>query len=132
NTSGSGEDRMEHLVDLTDFIPPTPHDSPLSKGHTPGSHKGRPNFNELINLCTLLLNRVFALENSKTAQDLVIQKLKKRVKRLENTLRARTPGMKLFKIGTSKRKGLDKENVSKQERKVTRQSQCLMIVTLGA
>ncbi|GJT80578.1 hypothetical protein Tco_1054920 [Tanacetum coccineum] len=44
--------------------------------------------------------KVLALENSKTAQDLVIQQLKKRVKRLENALRERTPGMKLFKIVT--------------------------------
>ncbi|GJU22570.1 hypothetical protein Tco_1155912 [Tanacetum coccineum] len=91
NTSGNREDSIEHQVDLTDFAPPTPHDSPLSG--------------------------VLPLENSKTAQDLVIQKLKKRVKRLEKVLRARTPGMKLFKIGTSKRKGLAKENVSKQGRK---------------
>ncbi|GJT47238.1 hypothetical protein Tco_0955953 [Tanacetum coccineum] len=117
NTSGSGEDNMEHQVDLKDFVPPTPHDSPLPGGHTPGSDEGRPNFNELINLCTQLSNRVLALENSKTAQDLVIQKLKKRVKRLEKALRERTPGMTLFNIGTSMRKGLDKENVSKQERK---------------
>ncbi|GJS29788.1 hypothetical protein Tco_0490408 [Tanacetum coccineum] len=114
NTSGSREDSMEHQDDLTDFVPPTPHDSPLSGGHTPGSDKGRPNLNELINLCTKLLNMVLALEQSKTAQDLVIIKLKKRVKRLEKALRARTPGMKLFKIKTSKRKSLDKENVSKQ------------------
>ncbi|GJZ20113.1 hypothetical protein Tco_0556703 [Tanacetum coccineum] len=53
----------------------------------------------------------------KTAQDLVINKLQKKVKRLEKALRSRTPGMKLFKIGTSRRKGLDKENVSKQGRK---------------
>ncbi|GKE63652.1 hypothetical protein Tco_1514019, partial [Tanacetum coccineum] len=98
-------------------VPPTPHDLPLSGGHTPGSDEGRPNFNELINLCTQLSNKVLALENSKTAQDLVIQKLKKRVKRLEKTLRVRTSRMKLFKIGTSRRKGLDKENVSKQRRK---------------
>ncbi|GJS67680.1 retrovirus-related pol polyprotein from transposon TNT 1-94 [Tanacetum coccineum] len=117
STSGSGEDSIEYQVDLTDFVPPTPYDSPLSVGHTPGSDEGRPNFKELINLYTQLSNRVLALENSKTAQDLVIQKLKKRVKRLEKALRARTPGMKLFKIGTSRRKGLDKENVSKQGRK---------------
>ncbi|GJV25739.1 putative ribonuclease H-like domain-containing protein [Tanacetum coccineum] len=117
NTSGSGEDSIEYQVDLTDFVPPTPYDSPLSVGHTPGSDEGRPNFKELINLYTQLSNRVLALENSKTAQDLVIQKLKKRVKRLEKALRARTLGMKLFKIGTSRRKGLDKENVSKQGRK---------------
>ncbi|GJW31194.1 hypothetical protein Tco_0051226 [Tanacetum coccineum] len=62
NTSGSGEDSMEHQDDLTDFLPPTPHDSPLSGGHIHGSDEG----------------------------------------------------MKLFKIGTSRRKSLDKENVSKQ------------------
>ncbi|GKC58713.1 hypothetical protein Tco_1086311 [Tanacetum coccineum] len=117
NTSGSEVANMEHSVDLMDFVPPTPHDLPLSGGHTLGSDEGRPNFNELINLCTQLSNRVLVLENSKTAQDLVIQKLKKIVKRLEKALRARTLGMKLFKIGTSMRKGLYKENVSKQGRK---------------
>ncbi|GJW35312.1 hypothetical protein Tco_0058232 [Tanacetum coccineum] len=116
NTSGSGEDSMEHQDDLTDFVPPTPHDSPLSRGHTPGSDEGRPNINELMAICTNLSNRVLALETSKTAQDLVIKKLKKKVKRLEKKQRARTPGMKLFKIGTSRRKSLDKENVSKQGR----------------
>ncbi|GJW40388.1 hypothetical protein Tco_0066233 [Tanacetum coccineum] len=60
---------------------------------------------------------VLALEQSKTAQDLVIRKLKKKVKKLEKKLRARTPWMKLFKIGTSNRKSLDEEYVSKQERK---------------
>ncbi|GJT36725.1 hypothetical protein Tco_0936590 [Tanacetum coccineum] len=218
NTSGSGEDSMKHQVDLTDFVPPPPHDSPLLGGQTLGSDEGRSNFNELTNLCTQLSNivldkygyiknhkktvknrqartreseeykkkpeiqsrsqkrqrstkdvgfaldpltelaqhvtskndmlailrcpqydpmaiklvqkfdmigwqrlkeefKVLALENSKTAQDLVIQKLKKRVKRLEKALRVRTLGMKLFKIGTSRRKGLDKENVSKHGRK---------------
>ncbi|GJT21395.1 hypothetical protein Tco_0891332 [Tanacetum coccineum] len=87
NTPRSDEKRNEQQ-DLTDFVPPTPHDSPLSGGHTPGSD-----------------------------EDLVINKLQKKVKRLEKALRERTPGMKLFKIGTSRRKGLDKENVSKQWRK---------------
>ncbi|GJV11218.1 hypothetical protein Tco_1352759 [Tanacetum coccineum] len=41
---------------------------------------------------------------------------------MEKKLRARTPGMKLFKIGTSRRKSLNKENVSKQGRNLkTRQ-----------
>ncbi|GJW29074.1 hypothetical protein Tco_0045949 [Tanacetum coccineum] len=116
NTSGSGEDSMEDQDDLMDFVPPTPHDSPLSGGHAPRSDEGRPNLNELINLCTQLSNRVLALEQSNTAQDLVIIKLQKKVKKLEKALRVRTLGMKLFKIGTSKRKSLDKENVSKQGR----------------
>ncbi|GJS56631.1 hypothetical protein Tco_0629993 [Tanacetum coccineum] len=89
NTPGSDEERNEHQ-DLTDNIPPTPHDSPLLGGHTPRSDEDFSRFGD--------------------------QKLKKKVKRLEKKQRARTSGMKLFKIGTSKRKSLDKENVSKQGR----------------
>ncbi|GKA45703.1 hypothetical protein Tco_0738499 [Tanacetum coccineum] len=85
NTPGSDDERIKQ-DDLMDFVPPTPHDSPLSGGHMPRS-------------------------------DEVIRKLKKKVKRLEKKQRARTPGMKLFKICTSKRKSLDKEYVSKQGRK---------------
>ncbi|GKG07852.1 hypothetical protein Tco_0333684, partial [Tanacetum coccineum] len=88
---------MDHHDDLMDFVPPTPHDLPLSRDHTPGIDKGRPNINELMAICTKLSNRVLALETSKTAQDLVINMLKK-VKRLEKKQRARTQGMKLFKI----------------------------------
>ncbi|GJR95568.1 ribonuclease H-like domain-containing protein [Tanacetum coccineum] len=112
----SGEDNMEHQDDLMDFIPPTPHDSPLSGGHTPRSDEGIPNINELMAICTNLSNRILALKTSKTAQDLVINKLKKKVKRLEKKQRERTPRMKLFKIGTSRRTSLDKENVAKQGR----------------
>ncbi|GKD44860.1 hypothetical protein Tco_1269505 [Tanacetum coccineum] len=116
NTPGSDEERIEQ-DDLMDFIPPTPYDSPLSGGHTPGSDEGRPNINELMVICTNLSNMVLALEQSKTAQDLVIRNLKKKVRKLEKKLRARTLRMKLFKIGTSKRKSLDEEYVSKQGRK---------------
>ncbi|GJW31732.1 hypothetical protein Tco_0051764, partial [Tanacetum coccineum] len=60
------------------------YDSPLSgvntlgRGHTSGSDEGRPNINELTAICKNLSNRVLALEQSKTAQDLVIRKLKKK------------------------------------------------------
>nr|GEW21297.1 reverse transcriptase domain-containing protein [Tanacetum cinerariifolium] len=87
NISGCRENSMAHHDGLTDFVPPTPHDSPLSGGHTPGSD-----------------------------EDLVIKRLQKKVKRLEKKQRARTPRMNLFKIGTSRRKILDKENVSKHGR----------------
>nr|GEV53228.1 hypothetical protein [Tanacetum cinerariifolium] len=46
NTSGSREASMEHQYDLTDFIPLTSHDLPLSGGHTPGSDEG--DFNDDI------------------------------------------------------------------------------------
>nr|GEU78967.1 reverse transcriptase domain-containing protein [Tanacetum cinerariifolium] len=78
---------MAHHDDLTDFIPPTPYDSPLLGGHTPGID-----------------------------EDFMIKKLQNKVKILEKKQRASTPGMNLFKIGTSRRKSLDKENVSKQGR----------------
>nr|GEV12872.1 zinc finger, RING/FYVE/PHD-type [Tanacetum cinerariifolium] len=69
HTTGSGEDRMEQETDLTDLVPPTPHDSPLSGGHTLGSDEGRPNLLELMNICTKLSNKVLALEEAKTTQD---------------------------------------------------------------
>ncbi|GJZ73563.1 hypothetical protein Tco_0637709, partial [Tanacetum coccineum] len=115
NTPRSDEERLEQH-ELMDNVPPTPHDSPLLGGHTPRSHEGRPNINELMAICINLSNKVLTLETSKSAQGLVINKLKKKVKRLEKKQRARTSGMKLFKIGTSKRKSLEKENVSKQGR----------------
>ncbi|GJX59029.1 hypothetical protein Tco_0290419, partial [Tanacetum coccineum] len=87
HTPRSDEERLKQ-DDLTNFVPPTPYDSPLSGGHTLGSDEGRPNINELMAICTNLSNMVLALETSKTAQDLVI----------------------------NKRKSLDKENVSKQGR----------------
>nr|GEZ56032.1 retrovirus-related Pol polyprotein from transposon TNT 1-94 [Tanacetum cinerariifolium] len=59
---------------------------------------------------------VHTLEQSKTAQDLVIKKLQKKVKRIERKIKARTPGMTLFNIGNFRKKSLDKENVSKQGR----------------
>nr|GEV06424.1 hypothetical protein [Tanacetum cinerariifolium] len=37
NISRSGEDKMEHPNDLTNFVPPTPHDLPISGGHKPRS-----------------------------------------------------------------------------------------------
>ncbi|GJV11219.1 hypothetical protein Tco_1352760 [Tanacetum coccineum] len=69
NTSRSGEDSMEHQDDLTDFVPPTPYNSPLSGGHTPRSDEGRLNIKELMAICTNLSNRVLALETSRTTQD---------------------------------------------------------------
>ncbi|GKA68691.1 hypothetical protein Tco_0768608 [Tanacetum coccineum] len=51
-----------------------------------------------------------------TAQAKEIAILKKRVKKLEKRKRSRTQGLKLFKMGTSKRRSLDKEDASKHGR----------------
>nr|GEU83426.1 xylulose kinase-1 [Tanacetum cinerariifolium] len=77
---------------------------------------GKDNSNPLIVDSLLKTIWVLALEQSKTAQDLVIKKLQKKVKRIERKIKARTLGLTLFKIGNFRRKSLDKENVSKQGR----------------
>ncbi|GJY39628.1 hypothetical protein Tco_0425992 [Tanacetum coccineum] len=48
HTSRSGEGRMEYTFELMDIVPPTPHDSPLPGGYTPGSDKGRLKLEELM------------------------------------------------------------------------------------
>nr|GEW55468.1 ribonuclease H-like domain-containing protein [Tanacetum cinerariifolium] len=63
HTSRSGEGRMEHTVELTDIVPSTPYDSPLTGGYTPRSDEGRLKLEELMDLCTTLSNRVTTLEN---------------------------------------------------------------------
>nr|GEW47264.1 ribonuclease H-like domain-containing protein [Tanacetum cinerariifolium] len=84
--------------------------------NTPRCNDDSIKLKELMVLCLKLSNTVLALEQSKTARDLVIKKLQKNVKRIERKIKARTLGMTLFKIGNFRRKSLDKENVSKQER----------------
>nr|GEV58639.1 hypothetical protein [Tanacetum cinerariifolium]GEW37487.1 hypothetical protein [Tanacetum cinerariifolium] len=69
---------------------------------------------ELIELSTKLSERVLDLEKIKTNQANEIADLKKRVKKLKRKRRSRTPGMNLFKIGTSRRRSLGKEDASKQ------------------
>ncbi|GJY50219.1 hypothetical protein Tco_0441066 [Tanacetum coccineum] len=92
HTSRSGEGSMEYHFELTYNEPPTPHDSPLSGGNTPGSDEGRMELiKELMETYTSLTKRVLALEEAKTAQDRVINRLKLRVKRLEKKRKARTP-----------------------------------------
>nr|GEV69298.1 putative ribonuclease H-like domain-containing protein [Tanacetum cinerariifolium] len=120
HTVRSGEDMMEQETNMTDFVSPTPHDSPLSGGHTPGSDEGRPNLLELMNICTTMSNRVLALEEAKTTQDKVITILKLRVRRLEKKRKARTSQpmkKRLFKgrVETSTDKSLGKD-ASKQGR----------------
>nr|GEX76975.1 hypothetical protein [Tanacetum cinerariifolium] len=56
---------------------------------------------------------VLYLKKSKTTQAKEITNLKKKVKRLERKRRSRTPGMNLFKIGTSRRRSLDEDDASK-------------------
>ncbi|GKF75071.1 hypothetical protein Tco_0224515 [Tanacetum coccineum] len=57
---------------------------PLSIVNTLGSGEDSMKLQELMDLCTKLSDRVLDLENVKDAQALEINKLKKRIKKLES------------------------------------------------
>ncbi|GKB39223.1 hypothetical protein Tco_0884165 [Tanacetum coccineum] len=69
NTSRRGEDSMEYHDDLTDFVPPTPHDSPLSGGKHTGSDEVDGTIRKLMKTCTSLKKMILSLKEEKTAQD---------------------------------------------------------------
>ncbi|GJR16603.1 hypothetical protein Tco_0799255 [Tanacetum coccineum] len=117
NTPGSDEERIEHQ-ELTDNIPPTPHDSPLSGGYTPGSDEDKPNLHELMVICTKFSDRVLDLEKEKDAQAMEILKLKNRIKKLERKAKSSIPPPKrrLYKQFDSFDDSLGEENASKQGR----------------
>ncbi|GJY52312.1 hypothetical protein Tco_0443159, partial [Tanacetum coccineum] len=63
----SGEDSMEHQIELTDNVPNTPHDSPLPGGYTPRSDEGILKLEELMAMCTKLSKHMLDLEKEKDA-----------------------------------------------------------------
>ncbi|GJX03450.1 hypothetical protein Tco_0189366 [Tanacetum coccineum] len=86
---------------------PSPHGTGSSSGprvNTLESGEDRLKLKELMDLSTKLSDRVLDLETTKTAQAKKIASLKKRVKKLERKKKSKTPGMNLFKIGTSIRR----------------------------
>nr|GEU34655.1 putative reverse transcriptase domain, ribonuclease H-like domain protein [Tanacetum cinerariifolium] len=94
-----------------------PYDSPILGGHTPRSDEGSMALKELIDLCTILLQKALDLENVKTAQAKEIASLMKRVTKLEQRQSSRFLSFHPFRAGTSKIHGLGRRKVSKQERK---------------
>ncbi|GJR54634.1 hypothetical protein Tco_1405155 [Tanacetum coccineum] len=124
-SSGSGPRRQDTILGdrpaQTRFerLSKQSNDPPLSRVNTLGSGEDSMKLNELMEICTKLSEKVLALENIKTAQDLEITNLKKRVKKLEKKKKSRTPQLKrrLFKvrIESSAEKSLgDQEDASKQ------------------
>ncbi|GKC09371.1 hypothetical protein Tco_1000981, partial [Tanacetum coccineum] len=76
--SRSREGKMAHTFELMGILPPTPHDSPLPRGYTPGSDEGRLKLEELMAMCTKLSKHVLDLEKEKDAQAVEILNLMKR------------------------------------------------------
>nr|GEY21795.1 retrovirus-related Pol polyprotein from transposon TNT 1-94 [Tanacetum cinerariifolium] len=100
---------------------PTPSYDPLPSGEE------RLQLNELMEICTKLSDKVFSLEQIKTNQAAEIEKLKKRVKKLEGMNKKRTHGLKrLYKVRLNARvesyedeEGLgDQEDASKQGKSI--------------
>ncbi|GJV90166.1 hypothetical protein Tco_1537979 [Tanacetum coccineum] len=99
----------------------TPHDSPLSGGHTSDRAEGALNLHELSVFCTNLSNRVLALESIKDAQAAEISALKSRIKKLEKKCKPSISHHRAWlksvnRLSMNKRFG-KKESVSKQGRK---------------
>ncbi|GKB28768.1 hypothetical protein Tco_0868169 [Tanacetum coccineum] len=97
--SGSGprrQDTMGDTIARTRFenVSKTSNDSPLGGVNTPRSDEDSMQLKKLMEMCTNLLQRVQDLETTKTAQAKEITSLKKRVKKLEQRGRSRTPRLK--------------------------------------
>nr|GEZ27913.1 hypothetical protein [Tanacetum cinerariifolium] len=93
-------------------------DPPLSTGgNTSRSDEGSMRLKELKDLCTTLLQKVFDMENVKTAQAMEIASLTKRISKLKQRKSSRFLGFHPFRVGASKRNSLGRRKVSKQERK---------------
>ncbi|GJT21493.1 hypothetical protein Tco_0891430, partial [Tanacetum coccineum] len=118
HTLGSGEDNMEHQIELTDNVPNTPHDSPLPGVNTPRSDEGRLKLEELMVMCTKLSKQVLDLEKEKDAQAVEILKLKKRVKKLERQRKSSIshPRRRIYRQVESSDDDLDEEDASNQGR----------------
>ncbi|GKA76919.1 ribonuclease H-like domain-containing protein [Tanacetum coccineum] len=66
--------------------------------------KDRLKLNELINLCTNLQSKVLELEKTKSSQQIRIESLERKVKKLEKSKKTRTHKLKrLYKVGLSRR-----------------------------
>ncbi|GKC33336.1 hypothetical protein Tco_1040630, partial [Tanacetum coccineum] len=90
NTPGSDEERLEQH-ELTDNVPPTPHDLPLLGGHTLGSNEGRLKRDKLTDIVTALSQKVEGLESNlnktKKLYATTFKKLINRVKSFEDELK---------------------------------------------
>nr|GEV83604.1 zinc finger, CCHC-type [Tanacetum cinerariifolium] len=82
------ETEVPHTESKTKEHIPTPTNDPLPSG------EDRLQLNELMEICTKLSDRVLSLEQIKTNQAAKIEKLKKRVKKLEGKKKKRTHGLK--------------------------------------
>ncbi|GKA06681.1 hypothetical protein Tco_0685905 [Tanacetum coccineum] len=106
-TSGGGprcQETMGDTIAQTRFenVSKLSNDSLLARGNIVQSDEDRLKLEELMALCTTLQNRVLDLEKTKTSQQMEIDSLKRRGKKLEKMNRSRTHKLKrLYKFSLS-------------------------------
>nr|GEV19596.1 hypothetical protein [Tanacetum cinerariifolium] len=110
------ETKVPHIKPQTKESIPTPSNDPLPSG------EDKMKLTELMNLCTKLSDMVLSLEQNKTNQASKIEKLKKRVKKLEGKKKKRTHVLKrMYKVGLSARivssdeEGLDQGRMNEED-----------------
>nr|GEY17348.1 hypothetical protein [Tanacetum cinerariifolium]GEY17399.1 hypothetical protein [Tanacetum cinerariifolium] len=112
---------MKQPFELTDTVPPTPYDSPLTGGYTPRSDEGRLKLLELMNTCTTLSNRVTTLENELSSTKAIYHKafttLTKRGKKLETQLKQQRSRTIIHSLDEEEL-SLDAEDSPKQRRMI--------------
>ncbi|GKA37216.1 ribonuclease H-like domain-containing protein [Tanacetum coccineum] len=100
--------------------PTMPHDSPLLRGHTPGSDEGSMTLHELTVLCTKLSNKVESLETelkqTKQTYGAAFTKLIKKVKKLEQTVKTSQARRRTKNIASDDEEDLVAEDPSKEGR----------------
>ncbi|GJW71330.1 hypothetical protein Tco_0128247 [Tanacetum coccineum] len=115
--SGSGPRRQDTILGdrpaQTRFerLSEQSNDPPLSRVNTLGSGEDSMKLNELMEICTRLSERVLSLENFKTAQDLEITNLNKRVKKLEKKTKLRTSQLKRRSFKVRIKSSVEKKDV---------------------
>nr|GEY10240.1 hypothetical protein [Tanacetum cinerariifolium] len=88
-------------------LPPSPHQSPIAQPSSPPPQQphyhdieiSKDLFNQLLEICATLTNKVGHLEQDKIAQAIKITKLKQRVRRLEKKRKLKASGFKRLRKG---------------------------------
>ncbi|GJZ51706.1 putative ribonuclease H-like domain-containing protein [Tanacetum coccineum] len=97
STKKTAQTRFESISKLSN-------DSLLARGNTLRSDEDSMKLNELMELCTNLQSRVLDLEKTKTSQQIKIDSLKRKVKKLERNKKSRSHKLKrLYKVGLTSR-----------------------------
>nr|GEZ11092.1 hypothetical protein [Tanacetum cinerariifolium] len=120
-----GKPRLEENIKLMDTLP-TPHDSPLTGGYTPGSDEGRKTLAELMKTCTILSNKVTQSETELSTTKAIYNKafitLTNKVKRIWDHAHTFIPKDSEIERDVIKRAGFDLQQGSSKKQRLDQQT----------